>query len=713
MINPAPSTRASARPDRLYTGSAALALAAAAGMLCIAGVTPARAGDGTILGLLTGQAPAPQAMSFNGVQTAPAQPVDGANVRQPAPALDPVTTAALYYYARERQTDRVDAEIQRLQILHPGFVPPSDLYIVAAQDAPDETELWTLFAADDFAGINAEIVRRKTEDPAWEPTADFSTKLARKRMVLQMREAWEKSDWKGVLSAASVVDPAREDDIGVVWMMIDAWSGLGDRDALARTFRALLTREGAGRLPDEHLVVTLQKALRDFPSSEIRQLIATLWPGTAGLAVTDTLQTDLVRKDIAEFNAIKDAPRPDANAVSMFAGQVRGSQRPEDLSLMGWFYLKVEQPADAEPFFRTAESVNPGPDSAKGLYLSLERQKKAAEAFEFAAAHVEQLSDDPVFLMNVLSPRFGEPEKYQGQGDVTEETVRAYSTAIMETSSANHGEILGWYAYNSRQFAAAEAWFRQSAGWDVSADRIKGLALTFLRLDRRKDYLALKKEFADVYPDIWPEIAAAPPPKASRKSAASVSGPQTNVKSSYVRLFDQKNYAGCLREIDRMGQAAAKAEVSLIRGWCELGLRRFGDARLSFERAMGGTGTVRTDAVYGAALAFNGARLTDEAEALISAYPLSQARDHEIRAEIYFQRARSAFDREQYERVLAALDARARLVREPRDLTQMRAWAHYHLGQTERAKVIFGDLNMVVRDPAIAAAIGQIEQTGR
>ena len=118
---------------------------------------------------------------------------------------------------------------------------------------------------------------------------------------------------------------------------------------------------------------------------------------------------------------------------------------------------------------------------------------------------------------------------------------------------------------------------------------------------------------------------------------------------------------------------------------------------------------MRSDAVYGAGLALLGARLTDEAEALISAWPLSPARDSELKAEIYFQRARSAFDNEQFDRVLQALDARARLVAEPRDLTQMRAWALYHLGQSERAKTVFRELNMVIRDAGSRAAMDLID----
>ena len=120
---------------------------------------------------------------------------------------------------------------------------------------------------------------------------------------------------------------------------------------------------------------------------------------------------------------------------------------------------------------------------------------------------------------------------------------------------------------------------------------------------------------------------------------------------------------------------------------------------------MAGSGQVRSDAIYGTGLALLGARLTDEAEALIAAWPLSTARDRELKAEIYYQRARSSFDHEQFDRTLHALDARASLVAESRDLMQMRAWAHYHLGQSEQAKAIFRQLNMVIRDTGSVAAM--------
>lgn len=683
----------------------ALALTAG-GVFGLTGAIPSMAGDSARLIIAAAEQPYPADLSGlnrgQGVQpiVPPANP-------PVTPSLDPVETAALYYYAKERQTDRVEAEILRLQALHPGFVPPQDLYLAADRIAPDETNLWQMFEAEDFTGIDAEIIRRKTADPAWAPTLDFQSKLTRKKNRIRMKELAADKDWIGLLEVSASIDPATEEDVDLVWMRIDALSSTGDKDGLARALRGLLMRPDGARLPDEHLVVSLQKALRDFPAEEIRTVAAVLWPEGSGTSLPAALRLDLVRKGIAEFNAEKDAAPVAPEALAMLSAEARKTRRPEDVSLLGWHELKRDNPKEAEDWFTIAMEVAPDPENAKGMYLSLERQKLDKRASEFAAAHLADLSDDPVFLMNVLSPRFANPS----EDVITEPVLMAYSTAIMETSAADHAEILGWYAYNSRQFDAAEAWFRQSYGWEASADRLKGLALTYLRLKRKDDYAALKREFGQIYPGIWPEIAVAQPPKSH--GAISVNAPAAGVKASYIRHFEARNYPACLREIDRLGGGGRKPAVVLIRGWCELGLKRFGDARLSFEAAMAGSGQVRADAIYGASLSLVGARLTDEAEALVTASPMEPARDRELRAEIYFQRARSAFDHQQFERVLHALDARAQLVSEPRDLTQMRAWAYYHLGRSEQAKAVFRQLNMVLRDAGSFAAIEQINSRER
>ena len=610
--------------------------------------------------------------------------------------LDAVDLAGLYFYAKERNIGRVDAEIRRLQAIHPGFVPPADLYAPETERAPDESSLWALYEANDFTGIDAEIIRRKVEKSDYEPSKDFAAKLARKKDRIEITERAAARDWTGVLAAAAAIDPAADPDVDLVWHLADAMSELGDKQGLVRVLRGLMDRAEKNRLSDEHLAVTLQKALKDFPASEVRQMMATLWPQGPAAAVATTLRLDMARKEVAFFNAEKEAAPVAIEDVALLAAQAKSARQITDLSLMGWYNLKLEKPKDAEPFFAAALEIAPDPENAKGIYLSLSRQQRDDEAYEFAGKHLKDLSDDPVFLMNVLSPRFSAKDKEP----VREDAMEAYSAAIAVTHAPDHGEILGWYAYNSRQFEAAEAWFRQAYDWEASEDRIKGLALTFLQRGKKREYAALRTEFLEVYPAIWPEIAAAP--------AVAVAAPRAEgggASAGYYRHFQAKNYSACLAAIDRLGSAAGRAEVQVIAGWCHYGLGRLREARAAFEAAIPGKPSVRTDAVYGAALTYLKAKMTDDAEALIAAYPVSAERDRELRAEIYFQRARSAFDHARYDRVITALNARAALVAEPRDLTQLRGWSHYHMGDVQGAKAIFRQLDMHIRDSGVSALL--------
>lgn len=604
-----------------------------------------------------------------------------------------VDLAALYYYAKERQHERVEAEIKRLHVIHPGFIPPEDLYARAQKLVPNEQSLWDLFALNDFTGIDAEIIRRKTEDPKWGPTDDFSQKLMRKKLRIQMAELARTEDWIGVVSVGNGIDPATETDVNLVWTLIDAFSGLEEKAELSRFYRGLLFRDTVNRLSDEHLMVTLQKALRDFPAVEVRRIMTGLWPVPSAVPGIEKLKVDMVRKSIADFNMSEVEASPVASMdVKRLTEMALESKDGSDLSLLGWYQLKVEKPVYAQPLFELAMQVDPNYENAKGYYLSLTRQNLDSQAFEFAKNHLEALSDDPIFLMNALSPKFDKPKP----GVITEQVLLSYSNAILETNSAAHAEILGWYAYNSRQFKAAFAWFLKSFGWEESSDRLKGLALTHLRLGQKGEYASLKERYGNVYPNIWPEIVRAKAPV--ERKAVVVSRPKTNVKTSYVKAFERKDYRSCLAELDRLSSKGLSTGAWLIRGWCYLGMSRVSEAQDAFAHAMRGTGKNKSDAVYGRALSLLRVRLTDDAESLIMAHPLSSKRQNELLSEIYFQRARSAFDFKQYERTLVALNARAKIVTEPRDLTLMRGWAYHHLGYSNEASTIFRRMNMHLRD---------------
>jgi hypothetical protein len=613
-------------------------------------------------------------------QTAKASP---AAANQP----DDVEIAALYYYAEQKQEHRVAAEAARLRLKFPQFEMPKDLYLPQSARGIDETVLWQFYDKSDFTGIDAEIIRRKSETPDWEPTADFTEKLARRKQRVLMTEAAKGNNWMEVIQAGGSIDPAAETEVDLLWTLIDAYAQTGMKQPLADVYRGILLREGDKRLPDAVLVTTLQKAIRDFSAAEVQAVMQKLAVTPAMQAGLQPVAFDLMRKTVADFNSDEKqtVPLSDDQLAPLKAAV---PPKTGDMALLGWYYLKVKQPAVSAQWFSKALAIQAEASNAKGLYLSLAAQNLEEEAYKVAATYLQDLSGDPEFLMNALSLRFAKPD----MAPIDEKIVASYSTTILQTLNADHAEILAWYAYNSKQYEAASAWFQKAVEWKMAPARVKGLALSYLRLSQTQEFVALQEKYGSAYPDIWDEIRAASPPKG--RAAASVVKPRGIIQANYFRNFQAKRYAACITDLAGLrSRGQLSADAAQIGGWCYLGLGRLAEARAAFAEGLAAGGQIRADAAYGTALTLLRGRLTDDAEATIRAYPLSAERDREIRVEIYFQRARASFDRKQYQKTLDALNARASLVAEPADLSQLRGWAYYHLGNKQVAKQVFQRLN--------------------
>jgi cellulose synthase operon protein C len=619
----------------------------------------------------------------------------------PKTGPDDIELAALYYYAEQKQDDRVEKEAKRLRLKYPDFTIPQDLYAPQTARGVDETKLWRLYEKNDFTGIDAEIIRQKVERPDWVPTTDFSTKLARKKQRVLMEEAAISKNWLGVIQAGSDINPETETEVDLLWMLIDAYAAVGEKDGMIPVYRGILLRKGDARLPEAALITTLQKCTRDFPASEVQAIMDQVATTTAMRVALGPVSQDLLRRKVADFNADKTntEPMPVEEIAKLKDVAVREG-KPEDLSLLGWYFLKIKQPENATSWFQQALDTENNESNAKGLYLSLVDQKLDSEAYKVAAAHLDQLNKDPEFLMNALSLRFAKPDI----GEIDAAVVDAYSTIILQTSAAAHAEILAWYAYNSGQFEASAAWFGKSFDWEPTEASLKGLALSYQQLGQKSDLAALKGQFADQYPELFDSIKIAVAPKT--RQAIAVAKPKGNVQASYMSNFNAKNYSACLRDLQSLeAQKALSADTQLIKGWCEMGLHRFTEARQAFAAAMNGNGQTRNDAVYGTALALLAANLTDDAAALLANYPLEAGRDREVRGELYFQKARSAYDNKQYQAALDALNTRASIVAEPVGLSQLRAWAHYNMGHIAEARAIFERLNMHMSDAGISRGL--------
>ncbi|MEL6947589.1 MAG: hypothetical protein AAFO73_08145 [Pseudomonadota bacterium] len=130
-----------------------------------------------------------------------------------------------------------------------------------------------------------------------------------------------------------------------------------------------------------------------------------------------------------------------------------------------------------------------------------------------------------------------------------------------------------------------------------------------------------------------------------------------------------------------------------MRGWCLLNAKRPAEAEGAFAAAVRLGGKGKREAAYGQALAALRSGKTNAALTIAEANALTAKQRRTVNVELLTQRARAAFNNRDYAASVFALNERAKLARETRDLTFMRGWAHIHAGDYGRARAIFGVLD--------------------
>lgn len=620
---------------------------------------------------------------------------------------DAVELAALYYYAKEGEVRRVEAETQRLQAKYPGFAPPSDLYAHDTGPKVDEAPLWALYEKGDFAGIETELARLAAANAGWQPSEDFTVKLERRKLRQSIEDAASAHNWDGVIAAAGALDPTTETEIDLLWHLLDAYREKNMSAPMVTVYRGILMREGDRRLSDDILVTTLQKALNDFPVVDLKAAIEQFSAGSLTMAARlEPLRLDLVRREVAEYtNASTETEKVSDGEVAALEKAAMDAKSTADFGLLGWYRLKTGQPILAENWFGRAVDIEPTIETVQGLYSALSAQNKAEAAYALAVRHLALIAADGNFVMAALSPRFGKPEL----GDIDAAVVAAYATAIQSSHAAKHAEVIGWYAYNSRQFAPAEAWFEKSFEWEKGPDSLKGLLLARQQGGDKAGVKALREQYASAYPQVFEGLKSAVAP--SGRSRSDVASAVPAREDDYLAAFRAKRFGDCIDKLRvREATGSLDANASLVKGWCHLELNHLTEARGAFLVALHGKGQAGEDAAYGLSLTLLRTGLTGEASTIVGAYPMSAKRDKELRAEIYWQQARASFDAGRYQQTLDALNARFQIAPETGGITQMRAWSHYHLGHLAEARKLFERADMVMSDSANRRALAIIRE---
>ena len=465
--------------------------------------------------LLAGAGPA---AAQGGAEPAP-RLVYGDGARAPAIVVDPETgvtpgmvdESALRYYASQKQTARMKAEIARLKRLYPGWTEPSDLDTLQPSP-PEEAPLWDLFTAGRFPDLRAAIAARRSLEPNWQPSEELARKLRRAEFRSSIKAASEKNGPgknDSGKNAEEVVALYRADpsaleptDVESVWIIADALAATGASEDAYDLYKSVLdgSADAGARL------ATIQKAMSHLKMDQAERLIAMgrasqgagQGAGQEGASEFDAIRLDITRARIAAFLHDEPAQTPTLADLTAFQTYARKSGDPSQTGLLGWYAYKRRQFREALEWFKLAIARGGDAMVAHGLAHTLRELNMLREAEEVAYAWRDRFVGNELLFIDVLerkltqaNPPFIEPAR-----------IERYAKVVIASASGEGAQGLAWYAYNSCQFDTALEWFQRAVAWMPSETTVFGYALTLQRLKRQRPYLEVVNRYDGLFPKV-------------------------------------------------------------------------------------------------------------------------------------------------------------------------------------------------------------------
>lgn len=645
-----------------------------------------------------------QAATAQNTDQKQAEPV--AETRQREPVVD---ESALRYFAARGDTARLNAEIARLRALYPTWKPPENPLAVPVNADRQLEEMWALYSQSRYADVRAAIESRKREEPQWTPPADLVERLdvAEKRAAL-VTASNEKRNEDVVRLGAETPSLLTCSDADVLWRVAEAF---------ATTDRTQRAKDAYGYMLDNCTdgpirVATVQKAAGVLGYTDMQDLVARERVGADGVKEFDTIRNDLARRFVAEGDedtAITVAPA----YLKLVEKLVADEGLASDALLLGWYHLRRDQNAQAEPFFRKARAVEDSASASQGLALILLARKMPVEAedvmYAWRTTSDQAMQTYLAATANLLA--LDPPPKLDAK------VLNRIAQVTLEEKHPETGEQFGWYALAMNQPQTAEEWFALVLTWKTDYEPAAyGLAVTRLRLEDGAGLAAVKQAWgarseriARLGEQETPDNAV---PVAREKKAA-IADPERRVavreRVEAVAVTSQRPartarradaVAGCRSTRDPSGLSPAGA---LSLGWCLMEINRPLEAAQAFEAALSGDSRTRSDAAYGQSLAYLRAGLTSDAAVAATKAKLDRSRGAELQTAILADRAVSSFRAKRYRETLVFLDQRAQLRAETTDLMVLRAFAYKNLGMRLDAFRLLEALGETGRQDAIRA----------
>ena len=597
--------------------------------------------------------------------------------------------SALRYYAIRGKQGRVQAEISRLKQLYPNWEQPENIF---AEDNAQEQQLWKLYSRGDTEQVKAELVRLRTEDPSYSPSPELLDKLEQRETRTGIAGAWNRKDWDDVIHQANA-NPAllASGDIELIWFLAEAYAHKERPKDAYEAFGAALKSANS----QQERKATIQKAALLLSTDQTLKLFHSTPELKGKTAIANEVHDAIVRGALARSAELgEQIPVSLQEHVESFITRASVNNSHEDSILLAWSKFGQRDWAGADEWFKRAMSQGESAKATEGAIMASMRLGKLDAAAQLAGQYLGASPEIGALFISVHAPALlqARPPKIDGH------FLQTYAGKTIELENGEGSEALGWYAFNVDQLSAADAWFTKAMQWEMTETAVYGKTLTAVRRKDRSMFDALQREFGPKYPKVaalkyQTEVKRTKKRVTIKRLPAKVNK-AGSLRKKIARLHQAKRFSRCLELSRGLRQyGPLRASDHQMRGWCLLGAKRPSEAERAFETAVRLGGKSKTPSAYGQALAALQSGKTNQALSIANSNRLTRRQRRVIDLELLTQRARAAFANKDYAATLHALNKRAKLKPETRDLTFLRGWSHYHSGRTSSARTVFANLD--------------------
>lgn len=433
--------------------------------------------------------------------TADAQEVPAGPVASNAATPSEADRAALRYFAREGDVDRLEAELRRLRALYPGWQPPRDLLDPQGEDT-ELQRLWDLVGEQSYDEARAAIAERRQRDPSWTAPARLTDILELAAARDRLYAASDASNWAEVLTIAGENERILTcEDPDSVWRVAEAFANTGRPQRAYDAYAYVIQT-----CPESNVrAASLQKASEELDPTLVTQLFELGAADTEGGAEFTNARLDIIRGAVARGGEVEGVDVP-VGWLELLADFARTGTNLDDAMLVGFYLYRQGNPDEAAEWFRFALDNGLGADAAEGYIVALRATDNRENEFlarEVAYQWRDQTPELMEAYLDAMATVLTADERGQTSiEDVEQASVERFVPVVIAQRDANGAQALGWYAFNTCQFIIAEEWFITSANWVPTEAAIYGLGLARLRLGDQVGFREVVDEWGPLYPAV-------------------------------------------------------------------------------------------------------------------------------------------------------------------------------------------------------------------